>query len=73
MLREDRIRKWEFYNSLDPTNRAEGYDPRFPERRSYPHIVQGDIRQVPASARLIHAGPLELQALAIETALQESR
>jgi glycosyltransferase involved in cell wall biosynthesis len=63
MLREDRLRKWEFYNSNDSQNRTEGYDPRYPQRRSYPHVIQGDIPEVPASARLMHAGPLQLKAL----------
>lgn len=65
MHREDRIRKWNFYNCHDPVNHSEGYDPRFPERRSYPHIVQGDIPEVPAEAVLMHAGPLKLEALGI--------
>ena len=63
--REDRIRKWNWYNSIDPVNRSEGYDDRFPERRCYPHIVQGDIPEVPANARLMHAGPLQLESLKI--------
>lgn len=61
--RADRIRKWEFYNTHDPKNRSEGYEDAFPERRTYPHIVQGDIPEVPANALLIHAGPLQLQPL----------
>lgn len=63
MLKEDRIRKWKFYNGMDPVNTTEGYDPRHPERGSYPHIVQGDILEVPSGARLLHAGPLELRRL----------
>ncbi len=61
MLKEDRIRKWEWYNSIDPVNPTEGYDPRYPERKNYPHIVQGDVPEVPAEAILMHAGPLELE------------
>jgi len=63
MNREDRIRKWKLYNSMDPKNLAEGYDPSHPERGSYPHIVQGDIPQVPADVRLKHSGPLLLRAI----------
>ena len=63
MNKEDRIRKWKFYNQLDPVNRAEGYDPQYPERGSYPHIVQGDIPEVPADIKLKHAGPLELKTI----------
>lgn len=63
MDREDRIRKWKFYNSMDPTNIDEGYDPKHPERGSYPHIVQGDIDAVPANIRLRHSGPLQLKPL----------
>ena len=58
--REIRLRKWKWYNSIDPRNVGEGYDSRHPERGSYPHIVQGDIREVPAHIKLMHAGPLKL-------------
>lgn len=63
MDREDRIRKWKYYNAMDPINVNEGYDPAHPERGSYSHIVQGDIPEVPASAVLKHGGPLQLRAL----------
>lgn len=63
MYKEDRIRKWRFYNTLDPNNTTEGYDARHPERGGYPHIVQGDIPEVPAGIKLMHAGPLELRPL----------
>jgi glycosyltransferase involved in cell wall biosynthesis len=63
MHREDRIRKWKFYSDNDPVNVHEGYDPRFPERKNYPHVVQGDVPEVPANIKLRHAGPLELRAL----------
>jgi glycosyltransferase involved in cell wall biosynthesis len=51
MEREDRIRKWQWYNSVDPNNEAED---------CYRHCVQGDIDAVPAGATLKHAGPLRL-------------
>jgi hypothetical protein len=63
MEREDRIRKWKYYNSIDPSNRAEGWNPARPEMGSYPHIVQGDLPQIPAYMRLMHAGPLKLVSL----------
>ncbi len=63
MERADRIRKWKFYNGMDPVNKTEGYDPKHPERGSYPHIVQGDVPEVPAHVKLLHAGPLELRCL----------
>lgn len=65
MHREDRIRKWHWYSGIDPTNRLEGYDQKFPERRSYPHMVQGDVPEVPADALLMHAGPLKLEPLTL--------
>lgn len=65
MHKEDRIRKWNWYSGIDPHNLAEGYDPRFPERKCYPHIVQGDIPEVPADAILKHAGPLRLEPLMV--------
>jgi glycosyltransferase involved in cell wall biosynthesis len=58
---EIRIKKWKWYNSIDPGNIGEGYDPNHPERGAYPHIVQGDIPEVPADAKLMHAGPIELK------------
>lgn len=63
MLKEDRIRKWKYYNSLDPRNRGEGYDPAHPERGSYPHIIQGDVLEIPPEIKLKHGGPLELRKL----------
>lgn len=63
MDQADRIRKWHWYNSIDPVNVGEGFDHRRPERGSYPHIVQGDIPEVPARVTLKHAGPLELRQL----------
>ena len=54
MVREDRIRKWEWYNRIDPANEIEDH---------YRHVVQGDVPEVPADAVLKHAGPLELRRL----------
>ena len=54
MLREDRVRKYEYYNRIDPGNAMED---------CYRHIVQGDIPEVPADAVLKYAGPLELRRL----------
>jgi glycosyltransferase involved in cell wall biosynthesis len=50
----DRLRKYEWYNRLDPNNESE---------QGYIHMVQGDIPEVPASAKLKHAGPLEIITL----------
>jgi glycosyltransferase involved in cell wall biosynthesis len=52
--RADRIRKYEWYNANDPGNEAED---------RYRHIVQGDVAEVPASAKLKHAGPLKFRPL----------
>ena len=49
LYREDRIRKYEFYNRVDPNNGLED---------GYRHMVIGDI--FPAHASFLHAGPLEL-------------
>lgn len=54
--REDRLRKYEFYCRIDPNNPAED---------GYRHIVQGDLPEIPAAARLRHAGPLTLQPFTI--------
>lgn len=54
MLKEDRIKKYEWYNRVDPNNEIED---------CYRHIVQGDIPEVTADAILKHAGPLELRRL----------
>jgi glycosyltransferase involved in cell wall biosynthesis len=54
MERDDRLRKYSWYNAKDPDNRAED---------CYRHMVQGDIVQVPADAVLKHAGPLKLRAI----------
>lgn len=52
--REDRIRKYKFYTTADPGNVREG---------EYKHVIQGDIPEVPADARLTHGGPLRLQPI----------
>jgi glycosyltransferase involved in cell wall biosynthesis len=52
MLREDRLRKYEWYNRIDPRN--EGED-------EYRHMVIGDL--FPEWVHLKHAGPLETMAL----------
>lgn len=49
--REDRIRKYHWYNAKDPNNHNED---------GYRHMVQGDIDAIPATRRLRHAGPLRL-------------
>ena len=54
LLKEDRLRKWEWYKAMDPDN--EGED-------GYRHTVQGDVPEVPADAVLRHGGPLELRKL----------
>lgn len=61
--REDRIRKYYWYNEKDPRNMIED---------CYRHMVQGDIPDVPADWRrgieLRHAGPLTLEPLKIAAA-----
>jgi O-antigen biosynthesis protein len=52
MLREDRIRKYEWYNRLDPNNATED---------RYKHMVVGDL--FPADSRFRWGGPLKLEAL----------
>jgi glycosyltransferase involved in cell wall biosynthesis len=52
MLREDRVRKYEWYRQMDPANRGED---------EYRHVVIGDV--FPAESRFRWAGPLELRAL----------
>jgi glycosyltransferase involved in cell wall biosynthesis len=50
--REDRIRKFEWYNRIDPHNRNED---------GYRHMVIGDI--FPSDSRFRHGGPLQLELL----------
>ena len=52
MDREDRMRKYRWYTTMDPNNEMED---------NYRHIVQGDVAEVPADMRLLHAGPLVLE------------
>lgn len=52
MDREDRLRKYEWYNRVDPGNVAED---------EYRHMVIGDL--FPADSKFRHAGPLELRTL----------
>lgn len=47
--REDRVRKYEFYNRVDPNNALED---------RYRHMVIGDL--FPAESAFVHAGPLRL-------------
>jgi len=54
MLREDRIRKYHWYNRIDPSNALED---------GYRHMVQGDLAEIPADSKLLHAGPLKLAAI----------
>lgn len=53
--REDRLRKFDWYNRIDPENVIED---------GYRHMIQGDVAWLPAGARLKHAGPLTLMPLA---------
>jgi glycosyltransferase involved in cell wall biosynthesis len=57
MDRADRIRKFQWYNEQE---RQLGVDA---SEDGYRHVIQGDVPEVPATARLRHAGPLELRAL----------
>lgn len=50
--REDRIRKYHFYNQNDPQNSRED---------EYKHVVVGDV--FPADSRFVHGGPLKLELL----------
>lgn len=52
--REDRLRKYAFYNEKDPDNLRED---------KYRHVCQGDLPEIPADIRLMHAGPLKLEPL----------
>jgi Methyltransferase domain/Glycosyl transferase family 2 len=47
-----RLKKWDFYNTVDPDNLLED---------RYRHAVTGDIPEVPANVRTKYAGPLKLQ------------
>ena len=53
--REDRIKKYRWHNEVaDPGNKVEDF---------YRHIVQGDVPESPATAKLKHAGPLTLRPI----------
>ena len=54
MERDDRLRKYSWYNAKDPDNHSED---------CYRHMVQGDIVEVPADAVLKHGGPLKLRSI----------
>lgn len=54
MLREDRIRKYNWYRSIDPDN---------PWEDGYRHMVLGDLPELPADLTLPHGGPLRLVKL----------
>jgi glycosyltransferase involved in cell wall biosynthesis len=54
MLAEDRIRKYAWYNRVDPDNAFED---------CYRHVAQGDLPEIPAEAKLKWAGPLFLRRL----------
>ena len=50
----DRIRKWEFYNRVDPNNSVED---------CYRHVCQGDVSHIPPDMRLKHAGPMAFEMM----------
>lgn len=52
MYVEDRVRKYEWYNSVDPHNYKED---------CYRHMVVGDLYE--AASKFRHGGPLELEAI----------
>lgn len=52
LYKEDRVRKYHWYNKIDPNN---------PLEDGYRHMVVGDI--FPADSSFRHAGPLEVQPL----------
>jgi hypothetical protein len=52
MHREDRVRKYVWYNKQDPGNKVED---------CYRHMVVGDI--FPADAHFMHGGPLKLKGI----------
>jgi glycosyltransferase involved in cell wall biosynthesis len=52
--RDHRVKKFHWYNKLDPNNEAED---------GYRHMVLGDIAEVPSDATCKHAGPLQLEMM----------
>jgi len=61
--RNDRLVKYERYTRLDPGNVSED---------GYRHIVQGDIPEVPAEARLKWGGPLRLEPYPASAGIAQS-
>lgn len=53
--RDLRLRKYQWYTSFDPNNQSED---------CYRHMVQGDVPEIPAHLKLMHAGPLRLEMFA---------
>ena len=51
-----RVKKYNLLMEVDPSNEGEDY---------YRHVIQGDVEQIPAQAKLKHAGPLEITALGV--------
>jgi glycosyltransferase involved in cell wall biosynthesis len=51
MLREDRLRKFAWYQAKDPDNAYED---------GYKHMVLGDLPEYPATMRRAHGGPLKI-------------
>ncbi len=54
MHKEDRLRKFEWYNRIDPNNVNEDM---------YRHMILGDTPEFPAGMKTLPAGPLKLEAL----------
>jgi len=54
MHKEDRLRKFDWYNKIDPNNRAED---------CYKHMVIGD--SFPKDSKFLHAGPLHLESIEV--------
>lgn len=52
--RDLRMRKHAWYSKIDPDNEVED---------SYRHCIQGDVPEIPSSAILKHAGPMEFSTL----------
>lgn len=54
MHAEDRVRKFHWYNRLDPDNKGED---------CYRHMVLGDLPEFPATMKRMHGGPLKVFSL----------
>jgi glycosyltransferase involved in cell wall biosynthesis len=54
MLKADRLKKYEFYNRIDPHNEIED---------NYRHMVLGDLPELPASMKVKFGGPLDIRKL----------